>query len=889
MDSMNFLDTYEAMLMPMHVAPNVESLPLISSEEVGIAQTTVEAGNVALQFSCGNDMQIGSDIVKKDVVFNGLPMSLLEHCHRLQEEFVDMKTFAKNSVEVLKTDINSSIAEISWKALSEIRILQQQLKVNEHERQRLHNQIQEQKGNIRVVCRVRPPASQCKSAVTCLKGCEGLSVTVHSKGIDKNGNPRPPEQKLFSFHSIHGPESNQEQVYNEIGGVTVSGVELMSVQTVADVERLWTLGLRKRSVGNTASNSESSRSHCLLVIDVLCRSNTISKQGDIATISAGRLSLVDLAGSERVSKSEVSAQALKETQHINQSLSALGDVVNALFERQRKEKKNSNRKGKDADIDRVHHIPCRNSKLTHLLMDSFRPGNKLVFVVQVAPEDCHIGETCSTLDFALRVQGVELGKIQSIKKQAQIECTERDVDELKGQLKTLQDQNEKLNSQLVSIREKESKLLSEREEMTAKKMTMDTELEALKVSVRKLTDELASKETRMQMLVKHNQKLSDQNVALKRVSQGSGSSQQGLTATSAVAVVMPSASTMKSTPMSSYKNTVSTMSCGTASSTLSGAVTGAGSSSQVLREWTHTDCLMSLSNNSNNNGSNNTSQYRKKAVDNESLVVTEESKRNNITGCKDSVKYDSSSSAVSVGKKRTRMVSFQLGEDQENDDNNNNANEENCSVFANTSRTCSENRDGNLDENCSMTTTTAHTVSGDESSTAFLVPSILRASSKFRTVRPSLTQSAVSALVVSTTTMPLKKRMLMTSQENLPNNVNTSYQMENEALDSSILESSFSFSSCSSLSKSIEFGTLPLSLTLSSKRKSLGASMRKQNKITSALGLPSRVENLPLRSASASKMELTVNKVEPTSIFSVIPRFANKLKVTATRPKLLAN
>ena len=68
----------------------------------------------------------------------------------------------------------------------------------------------------------------------------------------------------------------------------------------------------------------------------------------------GSLNLVDLAGSERLKLSGAGSdkERLKETQSINKSLSALGDVIAALGEKSEKSDK---------------HIPYRNSKVNSIL------------------------------------------------------------------------------------------------------------------------------------------------------------------------------------------------------------------------------------------------------------------------------------------------------------------------------------------------------------------------------------------------------------------------------------------------------------------------------------------------------------------------------------------
>ncbi|XP_022935410.1 kinesin-like protein KIN-14I isoform X2 [Cucurbita moschata] len=188
-------------------------------------------------------------------------------------------------------------------------------------------------------------------------------------------------------------------------GLSVPDANLVSVSSTLDIINLMNLGHRNRVVGATALNDRSSRSHSCLTVHVQGRDLTSG------AILRGCMHLVDLAGSERVDKSEVTGDRLKEAQHINKSLSALGDVIASLAQKN-------------------PHVPYRNSKLTQLLQDSLGGQAKTLMFVHISPEPDAIGETLSTLKFAERVATVELGA-------ARVNKDTSDVKELKEQIASL--------------------------------------------------------------------------------------------------------------------------------------------------------------------------------------------------------------------------------------------------------------------------------------------------------------------------------------------------------------------------------------------------------------------------------------------------------------------
>ncbi|PWZ45590.1 hypothetical protein Zm00014a_029045 [Zea mays] len=199
------------------------------------------------------------------------------------------------------------------------------------------------------------------------------------------------------------------EIYNEQKGLAVPDASIVPVTSTSDVVELMNQGQKNRAVGSTAINDRSSRSHSCLTVHVQGRDLTSG------TVLRGCMHLVDLAGSERVDKSEVVGDRLKEAQYINKSLSALGDVIASLSQ------KNT-------------HVPYRNSKLTQLLQDSLGGQAKTLMFVHISPELDAAGETISTLKFAERVASVELGAAKQNKEGSEIRELKEQIASLKAAL-----------------------------------------------------------------------------------------------------------------------------------------------------------------------------------------------------------------------------------------------------------------------------------------------------------------------------------------------------------------------------------------------------------------------------------------------------------------------
>ena len=170
-------------------------------------------------------------------------------------------------------------------------------------------------------------------------------------------------------------------------GVYVRGLSSVEVTTVEEMEEVVEFGSWNRALAATALNPDSSRSHCIFVIDFeLCFT---SESDNKEHFRSGRLNLVDLAGSERQRKAKLGEERLKEATKINLSLSALGNVISALVN------------------EKCKHIPYRASKLTRLLQDSLGGNSRTLMIACLSPGENNYHETLSTLRYANRAKNIK--------------------------------------------------------------------------------------------------------------------------------------------------------------------------------------------------------------------------------------------------------------------------------------------------------------------------------------------------------------------------------------------------------------------------------------------------------------------------------------------------
>uniref|UniRef100_A0A8B9MBA3 Kinesin family member 21B n=1 Tax=Accipiter nisus TaxID=211598 RepID=A0A8B9MBA3_9AVES len=211
------------------------------------------------------------------------------------------------------------------------------------------------------------------------------------------------EEILDLFDSARDPDARHRKSNIKIhedasGSIYTTGVTSRLISSQDELIQCLKQGALSRTTASTQMNVQSSRSHAIFTIH-LCQMRVCNRSDlldgaqpttEYETLTA-KFHFVDLAGSERLKRTGATGERAKEGISINCGLLALGNVISALGDQNKK----------------VVHVPYRDSKLTRLLQDSLGGNSQTIMIACVSPSDRDFMETLNTLKYANRARNIK--------------------------------------------------------------------------------------------------------------------------------------------------------------------------------------------------------------------------------------------------------------------------------------------------------------------------------------------------------------------------------------------------------------------------------------------------------------------------------------------------
>lgn len=175
------------------------------------------------------------------------------------------------------------------------------------------------------------------------------------------------------------------ELYERNGEIYFSEITTMSFKDFEDVKTIFEEGFSKRTCSSTDSNSLSSRSHAIIIIEFEHQDRPSANLKYKKVAASNSLIFVDLAGSEKGSdRKQCSKITISEGAEINKSLLSLKECIRGI----------DNNAG---------HLPFRSSKLTQLLKNSFLGNSKTCVIATIAAKECNLEPTLNTLRYMERL------------------------------------------------------------------------------------------------------------------------------------------------------------------------------------------------------------------------------------------------------------------------------------------------------------------------------------------------------------------------------------------------------------------------------------------------------------------------------------------------------
>ncbi|XP_047454577.1 kinesin-like protein KIFC3 [Mugil cephalus] len=386
----------------------------------------------------------------------------------LRSQVRNFSDFYGSAINEAKKQISAAIHEMSEANKDLLEKYRKEVAL----RRKYHEQLVELKGNIRVLCRVKPVLKEDQheegqSVVVTTDPHNESSLSVLSKG----------KGRIFELDKVFHPQATQEEVFQEIEPLVTSCIDGYHVCIFAYGQtgsgKTHTMegsvenpGINQRALKHLFSEIEERKdmwSYTVTVSSVEIYNEVLrdllSKDGEKLDIKINPdgtgqlhvpgLRVIEVKSFQHIKKILATARRNRITfgtqmnQHSSRSHALLCITVQGTdlatgskttgklnlvdlagservwksgAEGERlKEAQNINRSllalGDVIQALRARqtHIPFRNSRLTYLLQDSLGKGSKTVMVVQVSALESNVGETLCSLKFAQRVCKVELG------------------------------------------------------------------------------------------------------------------------------------------------------------------------------------------------------------------------------------------------------------------------------------------------------------------------------------------------------------------------------------------------------------------------------------------------------------------------------------------------
>jgi hypothetical protein len=256
-------------------------------------------------------------------------------------------------------------------------------------------------------------------------------------------------------------------------GIWIENVSEICVGSPQECMDLLRFGQSNRSTAATLMNAESSRSHSIFIVSLI--------QKSVSDTKVSKLYLVDLAGSEKVRKTGAEGQVLEEAKMINKSLSALGNVINALTD------------------PKTGHIPYRDSKLTRILQESLGGNSKTCLIINCSPSLANEDETLSTLRFGQRAKFITNKAQVNVERspaelQAALSAAEKEIETLKEQMRVKSPISPSEASTVDTATSHAEQMIAQ---LRIEKQELEADMEALVHELDACVQESASRDSRL--------------------------------------------------------------------------------------------------------------------------------------------------------------------------------------------------------------------------------------------------------------------------------------------------------------------------------------------------------------------------------------------------------